>query len=283
MPRGGRASSARWQCGLSSTAPDWAGASRRFLQGDASTRRFERVRDAGANAVLMDWEKPAAPPVRDSRAAYRAQDVRAVVATGTALAEAGFSTPAVLTADIERGFLLQEDFGTAGIAPGDAPDAERYGVAVDLLAAIHAEPRPSVLPMPGGGEHRLLALSDRVLAADLALFTDWSVPRATGRPIEAAAARDFTGLWRALFDRLRHAQTSWVLFDVQSPNLFWLPERQGIRRIGLIDFQDMFVGPAAYDVASLCQDARVTVPPALEAELSGALYRAQARIGPVFR
>ena len=29
----------------------------------------------------------------------------------------------------------------------------------------------------------------------------------------------------------------------------------------------MFVGPSAYDVASLCQDARVTVPAALEAAL----------------
>ena len=283
MPRGGHASNARWRCGLFLDGAGRAGASRRFLQGDASTRRFERVRDADESAVLMDWEKPAAPPVRDSRAAYRAQDVRAVVATGTALAEAGFSTPAVLAADIERGFLLQEDFGTAGIAPGDAPDAERYGVAVELLAAIHAKPRASALPMPGGGEHRLLTLSDRVLAADLTLFTDWSVPHATGRPIEAAAARDFTALWRALFDRLRHAQTSWVLFDVQSPNLFWLPDRQGLRRIGLIDFQDMFVGPAAYDVASLCQDARVTIPPALEADLRARYVGLRRECGPVFR
>jgi aminoglycoside/choline kinase family phosphotransferase len=54
---------------------------------------------------------------------------------------------------------------------------------------------------------------------------------------------------------------------VQSPNLFWLAARDGIRRVGLIDFQDMFAGPAAYDVVSLCQDARVTIPAALETRL----------------
>ena len=160
-----------------------------------------------------------------------------------------------------------EDFGTDGVVVGGAPDPERYGVAVEVLAAIHAAPRPAVLPVPGGGEHRLLALSAEVLTADLAMFADWYVPHATGRPLDRSAAESFMAVWIALFARLAGAEQSWVLFDVQSPNLFWLPDRAGIARIGLIDFQDMFVGPAAYDVATLCQDARVTVPAELEAAL----------------
>ena len=56
------------------------------------------------------------------------------------------------------------------------------------------------------------------------------------------------------------APTTWVLRDYHSPNLIWLPQRDGIRRIGLLDFQDAVMGPAAYDVASLLQDARVDVP-----------------------
>ena len=57
----------------------------------------------------------------------------------------------------------------------------------------------------------------------------------------------------------------WVLRDYHSPNLLWLPEREGIARVGVIDFQDAMRGPAAYDLVSLLQDARVDVAPELEA------------------
>src|SRR6185312_854044 len=62
---------------------------------------------------------------------------------------------------------------------------------------------------------------------------------------------------------------TWVLRDFHSPNLIWLPERQGIARVGLLDFQDAMMGPAAYDVASLLQDARVDVPELMEIALLG--------------
>ncbi len=240
------------------------GASRRYLQGDASIRRFERVRASAGSAVLMDWPKPAVPP-RDRRAAYRAQTVDAFLAVDMALRSIGLSAPEIIAADREAGLLLMEDFGTQGIIRGGAPDPERYAVAIDVLAAIHAAPRAAALPVPGGGEHRPLPLSGAVLMADLAMFIDWYVPPATGKALDRSAAESFARVWAALFDRLASAEASWVLFDMQSPNLFWRPERTGVQRIGLIDFQDMFVGPAAYDVASLCQDARITIPEEMEA------------------
>src|SRR5579871_2645992 len=52
----------------------WPGAVRRHLQGDASTRRYERIRRGEGTAVLMDW-LPGEPQVRDPRAAHRARDV----------------------------------------------------------------------------------------------------------------------------------------------------------------------------------------------------------------
>ena len=258
----------------------FSGASRRFLQGDGSTRRFERVRKGAATAVLMDWERPPVPPVRDSRAAFRAQTVEAVLAVDAALQAIGLSVPAIIAADREAGLLLMEDFGSQGVLINGAPDPERYGAAIDVLAAIHAAPRAAVLPVPGGGEHRLLNLSAKVLMADLVLFADWYVPHVAGASLDRSAAESFAAIWAALFARLEAAEKSWVLFDMQSPNLFWLPERLGPARIGLIDFQDMFAGPAAYDVASLCQDARVTVSAGLEAALRNryvALRRATDR------
>ena len=49
----------------------------------------------------------------------------------------------------------------------------------------------------------------------------------------------------------------------------WLPERDGIKRVGILDFQDALRGPLAYDLVSLLQDARLDVPEALERELLG--------------
>ncbi len=245
----------------------FTGASRRFLQGDASIRRFERVNAGAGRAVLMDWPKPPAPPVRDSRAAFRAHDVTAFLAVDAALQSIGLSVPDVIAADREAGLLLMEDFGSEGVLIRGAPDPQRYGVAIEGLATIHAAPRGAVLAVPGGGERRLLPLLGEALMADLALFADWYVPHAMGAPLDRSATGSFKRVWTALSARLAEAEQSWVLFDVQSSNLFWLPERDGIRRVGHIDFQDMFVGPAAYDVATLCLDARVTVSPELEAAL----------------
>ncbi len=58
-----------------------------------------------------------------------------------------------------------------------------------------------------------------------------------------------------------------MLRDFHSPNLIWLGERPGIAKVGIIDFQDAVLGPAAYDLVSLLQDARIDVPEQLELAL----------------
>jgi aminoglycoside/choline kinase family phosphotransferase len=55
----------------------------------------------------------------------------------------------------------------------------------------------------------------------------------------------------------------------------WLPDRSGIERVGLLDFQDALIGPGAYDVASLLQDARVDVPEMMELSLLSRYTRAR--------
>ena len=69
------------------------------------------------------------------------------------------------------------------------------------------------------------------------------------------------------------ADLGWVLRDYHSPNLMWLPEREGLQRVGILDFQDALAGPLAYDLVSLLQDARLDVPEALEAAARSLLCR----------
>ncbi len=50
--------------------------------------------------------------------------------------------------------------------------------------------------------------------------------------------------------------------DFFAGNLIWLPQRAGIRRVGVLDFQGAAIGHPAYDLASLLQDARRDIPAA---------------------
>jgi aminoglycoside/choline kinase family phosphotransferase len=58
-----------------------------------------------------------------------------------------------------------------------------------------------------------------------------------------------------------------MMRDFHSPNIIWLAERDDIKRVGIIDFQDAVLGPPAYDLVSLLQDARLDVPEQLELAL----------------
>lgn len=245
----------------------WGAAVRRRLAGDASARLYERVTSSASSAVLMDWPPSGQLAAGDPRRKFRARDVAAFIAVDEALAAAGLSVPKILATERDAGLLLTEDFGDEGIVVAASPVAERYRVAIEALATIHNAPRAASLPLTGGGTHALPRLTGEALTAELALFADWYVPHAIGKPLAPAGKEDLLDIWRSLDERLAATEQSWVLFDVQSANLFWLPARRGIARVGFIDFQDMFFGPAAYDVASLAFDARVEV----DATLAGAL------------
>jgi tRNA threonylcarbamoyl adenosine modification protein YjeE len=255
------------------------GAIRRHMQGDASTRTYERVVSGGRTEVLMDWPASGQFTAGDPRAAFRARDARSFVAVDRALRGAGLSAPEVCAGDTGSGLLLMEYFGHEGVVVDSAPVRERYRVAIEALAVLHRQARDAGLPLPEGGIHRLPAFAGAALMAEIGIFADWYVPHAIGAPLAGESRAELMAIWMALAERLARAERSWMLFDVQSANLFWLPGREGIARIGFIDFQDMFVGPAAYDVAALCLDARVDIAPVLTDELRD-LYCALRGWGP---
>jgi aminoglycoside/choline kinase family phosphotransferase len=106
------------------------------------------------------------------------------------------------------------------------------------------------------------------------LLLDWYLVRADTAAAEPVR-KEFIALWREALAPAIDAPTTWVLRDYHSPNLLWLPDREDVARVGLLDFQDALIGPAAYDVASLLQDARVDVPESLEVALLSRYVRAR--------
>lgn len=238
----------------------WDGCEIRPLAGDASFRRYFRIVRGGEQAVLMD----APPPHEDSRP---------FVAVAGWLAGAGLSAPAILASDPDRGLLLLDDFGDARLREtlDAAPDreSELYALAVDLLVHLHARP-----PMPGLRPHGLDQWLD-----ELQLFPDWYC-RSLGLEVDIEAWR---AAWRAALAPIAGdgAGPVTVLRDYHAENIMLVSGRAGIRHLGLLDFQDAVAGHPAYDLASVLEDARRDVSPAVERAMLERYVKATGQ-GPDF-
>ena len=266
----------------------YSGALRAKLKGDASTRIYERLALGDKHAILMNSpRRPDGPPVRDGKPynaiAHLADNVMPFVAMANGLRQHGFSSPEIYHADLDQGLLILEDLGDEGIVSGEppAPIRERYETAVDTLLALHGKRLPDVLPVAPHIEHRIPSYDMSALLIEAELLLDWFLPRLQA-PMPDSERDSFRRLWRELLQPAIDAPGTWVLRDFHSPNLLWLARRKEIARLGLLDFQDAVMGPGAYDVASLLQDARVDIPEQLELALLGRYVRGRRQSDPEF-
>jgi aminoglycoside/choline kinase family phosphotransferase len=159
------------------------------------------------------------------------------------------------------GFLITEDFGSAGFIDGDpvAPITERYEAAVDMLAALHREALPETLPLAPHITYAVPVFDIDAMLVEIGLMLEWYLPDRGAEP-SGTLRTEFVTMWRELLTKLTAVPTTWVMRDFHSPNLIWLGDREGTSRVGVIDFQDAVLGPPAYDLVSLLQDARIDVP-----------------------
>jgi N-acetylmuramate 1-kinase len=220
----------------------WRDAAIEPLAGDASFRRYFRVRQGEKTAMLMDAPPPQEDPAPFLRAAKW-------------LDSNGMRAPIILAEDAGRGLVLLEDFGEARMRDylDQWPDDEReiYRAAVNALAALHRLPPGPFLDY---------SLSEYMREARL--FIEWYCP-AQGLTVDTEG---FIAAWEAaicpLLPRQRPGVT--VLRDYHAENIMLLG---GLDKQGLLDFQDALAGHPAYDLVSLLQDARRDVSPELEAEM----------------
>lgn len=228
------------------TSAGWGAADRRFLAGDASDRGYDRLALAGRTAVLMD-----APP-------GKGDDPATFTAIARHLAGIGLSPPAILAEDYDHGFLLIEDLGDGLfarlIAADPALEAPLYAAATDVLIHLHRFAPPPNLPD--------LSELDWARAAGFAL--DWYAFAATGRTPDPAV---FVKVLADLIGTHADGPRVMILRDYHAENLLWLPERSGVARVGLLDFQLAQMGQPGYDLVSLLQDARRDVAAQTEAAM----------------
>lgn len=263
------------------------------LAQDASFRRYLRLSGGPRPAVLMD-----APPP---------EDVHTFLRTAAHLAGIGLSVPEIIAADESAGLVLEEDLGDtllstlattqsfpegtrqaaeydlpAGgqppaavpLAQADEPEASRepWDAAIDTLIALQRAAPPAGLPA-----WDVAAMTQ----AALGTLLDWWWPAVFRSPAPDSARADFAAALEAMLAPLANGPLCFVHRDYYAGNLVWLPERQGPRRTGILDFQTAALGNPAYDLVSLVQDARQDMPARLADRAVRRYLAARSEIDPV--
>jgi N-acetylmuramate 1-kinase len=245
------------------------------LPGDASTRRYFRVAHGSRKAMLMDQPQQAETPVAAAHATpdeRRALGYNAVarlaggdcgrfVAAAHYLRARGLSAPDIYADDPANGFVLLEDLGDNlyfdALAGGGADEAELYAAAADVLTRLHEEDAPALLPP----DKPLHAYDETAQLAEVSLLLEWFVPLALNRQATDAETAEYSELWQAALKISHDRAPVFIHRDYHAQNLLWLPERDGIARVGVLDFQDAVAGSRAQDLMHLVEDARRDVTP----------------------
>ena len=254
---------------------DWQNAQRSFLQGDASARRYERLTsDDGSSALLMDMPTASdGPVIKDgktySQIAHIAEGIVVVAGVNKELCRQGFSAPVSLQQDLSNGLMIIEDFGDQvfGNLLNNGDDiSQPMQVATELLAEMAILQWPRSATIKGQKDHEVFDFDHGAYEIEASLLLDWFWPLVKGENPDAKVRQQFFEGWKNVFPLIETDHRVWVLRDFHSPNLIWLPERDGIGRVGLIDTQDCLMGHPAYDLVSMLQDARVDLPDGFEAK-----------------
>ncbi|WP_025897441.1 aminoglycoside phosphotransferase family protein [Sneathiella glossodoripedis] len=219
----------------------WSGAAPVSMAGDASSRSYYRLAGGEKPAVLMIDPDP--------------DTVEKFLKIAKLLKKREFSAPEIYHVDVESGVVILEDLGDGLLASliDKDPNCEKdlYQLAVDFLIRQKGLEKPIGLPF----------FSQSYVLDQNAAFLDFYVPEILGAPLADNARYFFHQIWVELLKQIDVEQEVFLHRDFHAQNLLYLPDRSGLHRLGLLDFQDAMTGPAAYDLASLLQDVRRQVDP----------------------
>ena len=207
----------------------------RDIAGDASFRRYFRLRINGQSTVLMD-----APPP--------AEDTRSFVDVTGRLRAAGLHAPQILEADVESGFLLLEDLGDDLYRNFLGPDNadEHFPALFDVL-------RHMAQKVDAGD---LQEYDAQLLRTEMDLFPNWYLDHHRQGMPRSEFDRCWNGFCNQVIGSALEQPACFVHRDFHSCNLLRTPSGD----VGVIDFQDAVLGPVSYDFISLIWDRYISWP-----------------------
>lgn len=217
-------------------------ADRIALTSDASFRRYERIKGQNRGLMLMD-----APPEKENIVPF--------INIDKYLIRRGLSAPEIYADDIANGLMLLEDFGDdsfTNVLSGKSllsskyDEKELYLAAIDVLIQLGRSTLPTKTPDYDG----------ELLLKECTKLTDWYLPNVNPNANTNVVIEEYIKIWEDLLKFNKVSEDVVVLRDYHADNLMWLPMRNGVMNVGLLDFQDAVIGSPVYDIVSLLEDAR---------------------------
>ncbi len=208
------------------------------LAGDASFRQYFRVQVAQKSYIAMD-----APPERENCMPF--------VAIANALRQCGLSTPEIIASDVKQGFLLLTDFGDRlYLKELNLTNAEKlYSNALDALAILQTCRKVDGWTVP--------FFTADFMQQELNLFKKWFLQMHLNLTLSDATEKMLANFFHFLANMAAQQPQVFMHRDYHSANLMLLPNKQ----VGILDFQDAFIGPVTYDLVSLLRDCYYVISP----------------------
>lgn len=207
------------------------------LKGDASFRRYFRIETPNQTFILMD-----APPTKECSKTF--------IQIATLLHENHIHAPHIYQKNLDQGLLLLEDFGDDDLLSFLTPhNAELYyHIAIDIICALQRGHLPSKFTIP--------RFDKTLMMNELMLFQDWFLKKLLDYHPTAAEENILQTVFQYLISRILKQPYVLTHRDFHSRNLMRLSDNA----LGVLDFQDMVIGPMTYDIVSLLKDAYITWP-----------------------
>ena len=175
--------------------------------------------------------------------------------------------PSIIYDFSKQSILVLENFGPTKYAEIITKKNRKkiYKLAVDTIFDIQKIKNP-----------KLSKYSLNMLVRESNLFFDWYLNYLNKKEVNALKKK-FNLLFKSYFPYIEDIPQVLVHRDFHIDNLFYLSKPKSIK-CGLIDYQDAVIGPCAYDLVSLTQDARIDVPKQLEHELINYFLKGNLKI-----
>ncbi len=211
---------------------------------DASFRRYFRVTHPEGSYIVMD-----APPDKE--------DTGPFINVATLLENSKVNVPHIYHKNLQQGFLLLEDFGSACLLD-ELRDDNADSLYQNAFAELFKLQRNTCIQAS-----KLPPYDSELLGFELSLFYDWFTERLLGKKMPESLQQGLNGILIA--SALEQPQVC-VHRDYHSRNLMYIDSNP----VGVIDFQDAVIGAITYDLVSLLRDCYISWPKdRLDAWLAG--------------
>ena len=205
------------------------------MTGDASFRRYFRLIEGDKTLVAVD-----APPP---------EKCAPFIAIANALRTYSVCTPEIIMADVSRGFLLLSDFGDhTFLKILSLQNADHlYTEALKTLAQIAR--------CQSVTDHEIPPFTREFMWQEWAWHKEWYLHKYLGLDVIPKES-ELDACYALLAESAATQPQVFMHRDYHSGNLMLLSN--GF--VGVLDFQDAFIGPLTYDLASLLRDCYIDWP-----------------------